>query len=83
MSCLYPVAETPRLNGINAYRRSADYLDECAANGGEAPRDLLRFLPWAMDEQRHKSMSIFLRVRGRRRQGLQVLRAGFHRSGDA
>lgn len=58
MSCLYSVAETLRVNGINAYRWFLDYLDACAHNGGRAPEDLSRFLPWTMDEQSPGSMSV-------------------------
>ena len=57
MSCLYSVAETLRLNGINAYRWFVDYLDACAESGG-VPHDLTRFLPWAMDERRLEGLSI-------------------------
>lgn len=58
MSCLYSVAETLRVNGINARRWFVDYLDACAENGGAAPKDLCGFLPWAMDERRLEGLSI-------------------------
>ena len=50
--------ETLRINGVNVYRWFVDYLEVCAANGGEAPADLSQFLPWTMDERRFGSMSI-------------------------
>ena len=58
MSCLYSVMETLRINGINTYRWLVDYLEACAANGGEPPRSLSEFLPWTMSEERLGDMSI-------------------------
>ena len=42
----YTVLLTAAKNGLNPLTYLRAYLDACAANGGNAPADLTRFLPW-------------------------------------
>lgn len=53
---LYGLFATLKLYGINARTWMLAYLQACAANGGTAPTDLSRFLPWSMDEARLQVM---------------------------
>ena len=64
MALSYSVMATLRMNGINALKWLEDYLGACAVNGGEAPGDISRWLPWEMDEQRFESMRIVPRGMG-------------------
>ena len=52
MSVMISVLLTLKLHGIREYDWLMDYLGACAANGGEAPKDLSAWLPWSMDAQR-------------------------------
>ena len=45
--CAYTVLLTAARNGLNPLTYLRAYLDACAHNGGNAPADLARFLPWA------------------------------------
>ena len=47
---LFSVLQTLRLWGLEAQRWLTSYLTACAANGGQAPPDLRRWLPWRMTE---------------------------------
>ena len=42
---------------INPRHWLFDYLNTCAENGGNAPKDLTPFLPWTMDEARKQFLS--------------------------
>jgi transposase len=53
---LYGLFATLKLYGINARTWMLAYLQDCAQNGGKAPGDLSRFMPWSMDEDRLKVM---------------------------
>jgi len=53
---LYGLFATLKLYGINARTWMLAYLQACAENGGQAPKDLSSFLPWSMDEARHQIM---------------------------
>ena len=44
--CAYTVLLTAARNGLNPLTYLRAYLDACAENGGRAPADLDRFLPW-------------------------------------
>ena len=47
---LYSLFATLKLHGINARTWMLAYLQACACNGGQAPKDLSSFLPWSMNE---------------------------------
>ena len=53
---LYGLFATLKLHGINARTWMLAYLQACAENGGQAPKDLKSFLPWSMDEARLQVM---------------------------
>ena len=53
---LYSLFATLKLYGINARTWMLAYLQVCAGNGGQAPKDLSSFLPWSMDEARLQAM---------------------------
>jgi len=53
---LYGLFATLKLYGINARTWMLAYLQACAGNGGQAPKDLSSFLPWSMDEARLQVM---------------------------
>ncbi len=42
----YSIFKTLTMNGINIYDWLQMYLGACATNGGRAPKDVSRFLPW-------------------------------------
>ena len=44
--CAYTVLLTAGKHGLNPLTYLRAYLDACAHNGGHAPTDLARFLPW-------------------------------------
>ena len=48
---LLSVQETAKRWGLNPVRYLEDYLESCARNGGEAPEDLSRWLPWEQSEE--------------------------------
>ena len=45
---MFSVFQTLGLWGLNPYTWLHDYLTACAHNGGQAPQDLSRFVPWQM-----------------------------------
>ena len=49
---MYSVLMTAKLWNLNARTWLGEYLQACADNGGQAPLQLERFLPWAMDADR-------------------------------
>lgn len=53
----FSVLQTLGLWGINPRHWLTVYLQACADNGGQAPRDLDPFLPWRMDEPRRAELS--------------------------
>lgn len=53
---MYSVFMTVTLWGLNARTWLSAYLQACADNGNQAPRDINAFLPWAMDEARLSAM---------------------------
>ena len=46
---MFTVLQTARKNGINPEKYLRSYLKHCAANGGNAPEDLGKFLSWDSD----------------------------------
>ena len=54
---LFSILQTLALWGINPRHWLTAYLTACAANGGNAPRDIDPFLPWSMDEARRAALS--------------------------
>ena len=55
---LFSVLETLRLWGLNARGWLTGYLTACAANGGRAPADLRRWLPWGMTEAERAELKL-------------------------
>jgi transposase len=53
---MYSLLMTVKLWGLNARVWLNAYLQACADNGNQAPRDLNAFLPWAMDDARLTAM---------------------------
>jgi hypothetical protein len=53
---LYGLFATLKLHNINARTWMLAYLQACAGNGGQPPKDLSSFLPWSMDEARLQVM---------------------------
>jgi transposase len=53
---LYSLFATLKLYDINARTWMLAYLQACTGNGGQPPKDLSSFLPWAMDEARLQVM---------------------------
>jgi transposase len=49
---MYSLLMTAKLWNLNARAWLGEYLQACADNGGRAPLQLERFLPWAMDAAR-------------------------------
>ncbi|MCP3883611.1 MAG: IS66 family transposase [Sulfitobacter sp.] len=53
---LFSILQTLALWGINSRHWLTDYLTACAQNGGSAPQDIDRFLPWSMDAARRAAL---------------------------
>ncbi len=53
----FSVLQTLELWGLNTRHWLTVYLQACADNGGQAPRDLDPFLPWRMDQPRRAELS--------------------------
>jgi len=53
----FSVLQTLGLWGLNTRHWLTLYLNACADNGGQPPRDLDPFLPWRMDEPRRAELS--------------------------
>ena len=53
---MYSAVQTLALNGIDVRGWLHEYLGACAANGGRAPPDPSRWLPWSMHEARKRSL---------------------------
>jgi len=51
------ILQTLALWGINPRHWLTAYLTACAANGGNAPRNIEPFLPWSMEEARRAALS--------------------------
>jgi transposase len=49
---VFTVLQTVRLWGLNPRHWLTVYLTACANNGGQAPADLTKYLPWDMPEAR-------------------------------
>jgi transposase len=55
---MFSVVETLRLWGLNAQQWLTGYLTECAAQGGQAPPELRRWLPWQMTETERAELKL-------------------------
>jgi transposase len=55
---LFSVLQTLRLWGLDAQRWLSGYLTACADNGGRAPPDLRRWLPWRMTEAERAELKV-------------------------
>ena len=53
----FSVLQTLGLWGLNTRHWLTLYLNACADNGGQPPRDLDPFLPWRMEEPRRAQLS--------------------------
>jgi len=53
---LFSILQSLVLWGINTRHWLTLYLNACAENGGQAPRNIDPFLPWSMDEQRRTAL---------------------------
>lgn len=56
-AALFSIFKTLELWGINAHTWLLAYLYECAMQGGKAPSDAEKYLPWNMDEEQKKVLS--------------------------
>ncbi len=56
--CAYTVLLTAARNGLNPLTYLRAYLDACAVNGGKAPADLDRFLPWSVSQADRASWTL-------------------------
>ena len=54
---LFAILQTLALWDINPRHWLTAYLTACAANGGNAPRNIEPFLPWSMEEARRAALS--------------------------
>ncbi len=54
---LFSILQTLVLWGINPRHWLTLYLQACAEHGGQAPRTIEPFLPWAMDPERRAALS--------------------------
>ena len=54
---MYTVTGTLAMNGIDVRRWLGEWLQACAENGREAPRDLSRWLPWSMSAERRRALA--------------------------
>ena len=52
------IIATLRLNDIRVYDWLLDYLNACAANGGQPPADLSAWLPWHMAPERRAQLKV-------------------------
>jgi len=55
---MFSIFQTLALWKINPRLWLTAYLEACAANEGNTPKDILSFLPWNMSEQKHKALSL-------------------------
>jgi transposase len=55
---LFSVFQTLCLGNINPRVWLTEYLQACAAAGGQAPNELAAFLPWQMAEEKRKEWSL-------------------------
>ena len=62
-AALFSVFQTLLKHEINPRLWLLEYLQACAENGGQAPEDISRFLPWKMSEEKRKRLRA-VRVRG-------------------
>jgi transposase len=46
----FSISQTAQLHGLNPFAYLRHYLELCALNGGQPPRDLRPFLPWVLKE---------------------------------
>jgi transposase len=55
---LFSLFATLPMAGINIRIWLTDFLESCARNGGQPPRDLDPFLPWKMSEERRRELAL-------------------------
>ena len=53
---LFGILQTVRLAGLNPYAWMLDWLQACAREGGQAPRNLNPWLPWPMSPSRRQAL---------------------------
>lgn len=55
---LFSIFQTLELWGINQHTWLAEYLNACANNHGQAPKNISRFLPWEMSKRRKQLLAL-------------------------
>ena len=55
---LFSLFATLTRGGLNPRRWLTWYLESCAANGGQAPADIVPFLPWNLTPERRQSLAL-------------------------
>jgi transposase len=63
---LFAILQTLVLWGINPRHWLRSYLNACAENAAQAPRDIEPFLPWSMKEERRSTLSRPIRAQAPR-----------------
>jgi transposase len=63
---MFSVLQTLSLWGLNARQWLTGYLTACAEQGGRAPPDLRRWLPWRMTEAERAELKLAPQAQGRR-----------------
>jgi transposase len=57
-AALFSLFATLTMAGLNVRTWLRWYLESCAENGGRAPSDITRFLPWTMSVEKRREMAI-------------------------
>lgn len=55
-AAMFTALTSVKRHGLNLHHWLHEYLSACAENGGRAPDDLSRFLPWEMDRERRERL---------------------------
>ena len=62
-AALFSIFQTLLKHEVNPRVWLQEYLHACASNGGQAPEEVSRFLPWKMSEEDRRRLRA-VRVRG-------------------
>ena len=62
-AALFSIFQTLLKHEVNPRVWLREYLQACASNGGQAPEDILGFLPWKMSEEERRQLRV-VHVRG-------------------
>ena len=55
---LYSIFVTLQFNDLDIRMWLTEWLETCAVNRGKPPSDLAKWLPWSMDPERRRSLTI-------------------------